>query len=256
MIHVKILAVVGSPKGKGSGYAAITEIERHMESMGQVEFEYLFLRDANLGLCRGCYGCVIRGEGTCPIDDDRAAIEKKLLAADGVILSSPVYVLNVSAPMKNFIDRFMYANHRPKFFRQKTLLVVNSISGAGTGQALAPLKMALGGSRNVGALSVVTQPWEVTERIRRQNEKALKDSAGKLYRACLETKLPDPGFRECLKFGIMKAIYTEWKDHMELDYEYFRGREYFYPAKIGRFSRLATGTLASAIVALMKRSWA
>jgi hypothetical protein len=37
-----------------------------------------------------------KGEDKCPLKDDRGAIEKKLLAADGVIFSAPVCVDNVS----------------------------------------------------------------------------------------------------------------------------------------------------------------
>lgn len=48
-----------------------------MKELGDVEFEYLFLKDVNLGLCKGCYTCMLRGEERCPLKDDRAAIEKK-----------------------------------------------------------------------------------------------------------------------------------------------------------------------------------
>ncbi len=47
------------------------------------EFEYIFLKEANLKPCIGCYNCMAKGEDKCPLRDDRAAIEQKLLAADG-----------------------------------------------------------------------------------------------------------------------------------------------------------------------------
>jgi len=122
---MKILAIMGSPRGKGAGYAVVKKIEAGMKAMGDVEFTYLFLNDADLKLCTGCYTCLAKGEEKCPLKDDRAAIEQQLLAADGVILSSPMYVLNVSWLMKNFIDRFAYTNHRPRFHGQKVLTVVN-----------------------------------------------------------------------------------------------------------------------------------
>ena len=122
---MKILAVMGSPRGKGAGYKIVQKIEDRMKAMGNVEFEYLFLKDANLKLCTGCYTCMAKGEEKCSLKDDRPAIEQQLLAADGVILSSPMYVLNVSWLMKNFIDRFAYRNHRPRFHGQKVLIVVN-----------------------------------------------------------------------------------------------------------------------------------
>jgi len=44
-----------------------------MKKQGEVEFDYLFLRDQNLKLCKGCFVCVTRGENLCPLKDDRAA---------------------------------------------------------------------------------------------------------------------------------------------------------------------------------------
>ena len=142
---MKILAIMGSPKGKGSGYRVVQLIEKRMKAMGEVEFEYLFLKDANLQPCKGCFTCVTKGEDKCPLKDDRAKIEAAILASDGVILSTPGYVQNVSWLMKNFIDRFAYTNHRPIFHRQKVLLVANS-GGAGLKEAIAPMRIALGGA--------------------------------------------------------------------------------------------------------------
>ena len=150
-IIMKILAILGSPKGKGSGYRIEKMIEDRMKAMGDVEFTHLFLKDADPRLCTGCYTCMAQGEDKCPLKDDRAAIEQDLLAADGVILSSPLYVPNISWLMKNFIDRFAYTNHRPRFHRQKVLTIVN-MGGDDPKTALSLPRSALGGSRTVHEL--------------------------------------------------------------------------------------------------------
>jgi multimeric flavodoxin WrbA len=49
-----------------------------MKVLGDVKYEYLFLKDVNLGLCKGCYMCMLRGEDQCPLKDDRATIEKNV----------------------------------------------------------------------------------------------------------------------------------------------------------------------------------
>lgn len=49
----------------------------------------------------------------CPLKDDKNSIKAEILSADGVILSTPGYAKKVSAPMKNFIDRFAHSLHRP-----------------------------------------------------------------------------------------------------------------------------------------------
>jgi multimeric flavodoxin WrbA len=53
-MSMKILLVMGSPR-KGNTYRAAERIRELMESHGPVGFEYLWLRDANLLPCRGCF---------------------------------------------------------------------------------------------------------------------------------------------------------------------------------------------------------
>ena len=195
---MKILAIIGSPRGKSSGYKIVRMIEDRMKSLGEVEFDYLFLKDAKLRPCLGCYACMALGEDKCPLRDDRAAIEGEMLAADGVILSSPVHVLNVSGLMKNFIDRFAYSNHRPRFHRQKILTLANT-GGSGTRRTLSSLKNALGGGRVVRGLEIATPPWPQTLRAVAAKARAVDRAAKAFYRACLTIR-----FREadllCLRY--------------------------------------------------------
>lgn len=166
---MKIIAIMGSPRGKGSGYKIVKMIEERMKAMGKVEFEYLFLKDANLKPCLSCYNCMAKGEDKCPLKDDRAVIEQELLTADGFILSSPVYVSNVSWLMKNFIDRFAYMNHRPQFHRQKMLTVVN-MGGTDNKGALTALKIAMWDTPGAPGLS--TSLLSRRRRGRKQNARS------------------------------------------------------------------------------------
>jgi multimeric flavodoxin WrbA len=106
---------VGSSHGKGNTYKVTKQLEEKIKKLGKVEFNYLFRKEANLKLCRGCFTCVTKGEYLCPIKDDRTKIEEQMLNSDGAIFTSPVYVFNITALMKNFIDRFACASHRPLF---------------------------------------------------------------------------------------------------------------------------------------------
>ncbi len=241
-----ILAIIGSPKGKGAGYRIVKMIEDRMKAKGDVEFEYLFLKDANLKPCTGCYTCLAKGEEKCPLKDDRAAIEQKLLAADGVILSSPMHVLNISALMANFIDRFAYANHRPRFFRQKVLTVVN-MGGDNPKTALRLLRYALGGSRVIHELGIATPPWPQTERAVAGKERALAAAAEKLYRACLDTSLPSPTLRDLVIFFFRQKALLICRPYLPADYAYYSGRTYYYKTKI----HPVKAALAKAIVNVM-----
>ncbi|GAJ06215.1 unnamed protein product, partial [marine sediment metagenome] len=68
---MKVLVIVGSSRVKGNTYKATKQLEEKIKKLGEVEFNYLFLKEANLKPCRGCFTCVTRGEQLCPIKDDR-----------------------------------------------------------------------------------------------------------------------------------------------------------------------------------------
>ena len=248
---MKIIAIMGSPKGKGSGYKVVKKLEEKMKTLGDTEFEYLFLKDANIQLCKGCFTCIGKGEDKCPLKDDLASVEKKLLEADGIILSSPVYVLNVSWLMKNFIDRFAYTNHRPRFFRQKVLTVVNT-GGIGKKQALSSIKYALGGGRIVHELAVSTPPWPETEKAVEKKERAIANAAENFYKACLDKSLPSPSLYEYMGFLILKNISAEVPDYMAADLKFYAGKEYYYDVKISPLKKLAAGTMFRLAMRMMK----
>ena len=250
---MNIIAVMGSPKGKGAGYKIVRMIEDQMKAMGDIEFKYLFLKEANLKPCTGCYQCMARGEEKCPLKDDRATIEIELLAADGVILSSPVYVANVSGLMKNFIDRFAYLNHRPRFHRQKVLTVVN-MAGGGQKETVSALKIGLGGARGtrvVQELTIATPPWLQTERAVARKEQTIAAAAKEFYRACLDASLPSPTLKGYIDFLMMQRLAIECRQYLPADYEFYKGRAYYFDTSVNPIKAVA----AKAIVGFMMNIW-
>ena len=74
---MKILVIMGSPR-KGNTYRAAERIREILQSYGPAEFEYLWLREENLGFCRGCFTCIAKGEENCPVKDSAPAILQKM----------------------------------------------------------------------------------------------------------------------------------------------------------------------------------
>lgn len=120
------LIINGSPR-KGNTYKIINKIKSKLE--GNVE--EIHLSEVEIPFCLGCQNCILKGESYCPHSDKVKGILDKIRACDGLIISSPVYALNVSSLLKNFIDHTSYLYHRPEFFTKKALVVV---SAAGSGQ--------------------------------------------------------------------------------------------------------------------------
>ncbi|WP_419662153.1 NADPH-dependent FMN reductase [Desulfosarcina variabilis str. Montpellier] len=95
-----ILVISGSPHPAGNTVKITQRVEEQMAEMGDVHFEYLVLKKLNLNYCQGCLVCMKKGEEKCPLKDDSILLRDKMLAADGIIFISPVYVHTVSALMK------------------------------------------------------------------------------------------------------------------------------------------------------------
>ncbi|WP_298500045.1 flavodoxin family protein [uncultured Methanobrevibacter sp.] len=122
---MKYVIINGSPRKKNT-WNIINQARKNLNG----EFEEIHLASRKIPMCRGCYNCILEGEDKCPHFEYINPIVEKIKEADGFIISSPVYALNVTAILKNFIDHTAYIYHRPEFFDKKALVVV-STAGAG-----------------------------------------------------------------------------------------------------------------------------
>lgn len=225
---MKILVVMGSPR-KGNTYRAVKKIEESMQSMGNVEFEYLMLKDAGLSQCSGCFACLSTGENHCPHKDSAPAIEQKMHAADGVIFATPVYGMNVSALMKTFIDRFSYVFHRPRFFDKKALLL--STTGAvGLKEVLDYLKLVAGiwGFEVTHSVGLVTPPIQLPIKKEQDNNQKLEKAALEFYNS-FQKKRRSPGLRDVIIFHAQKASFGIPGLTSPIDYTYWNEKGWLNP---------------------------
>lgn len=225
---MKILVIMGSPH-KGNTYQAAKKIEQSIQAMGEVEFEYLMLKEANLSQCSGCFVCFVKGGTHCPHKDDASIIEQKMHTADGVILATPVYGMNVSALMKLFIDRFSYIFHRPRFFGKKALLL--STTGAiGLKQVLDYLKLvaSIWGFEVIDSVGLVTPPMQISKKKEQENNEKLEKAASRFYNA-FQKKRRSPGLKDVLIFHAQKASFGELGQSSPADYSYWREKGWFDP---------------------------
>lgn len=221
----------------------------------ELDFEYLDLKSANLQNCRGCYQCLGKGEWFCPVKDDRGIIEKKMMEADGTIFSTPVYVLNVSWIMKNFIDRFAYLSHRPRF-HSKRAIVVTTTGAVGLGFVLFMLALEVGtwGFKVVHKLGVITPPASLPDYEVKRNEvkynKRIEASARKFYSSIKPNKPPKPSLFSTISFYFQRKAfargeqdttdYMYWKDKGWLD----KGSKYYYNTKINPIKKTLAVVIA------------
>lgn len=102
----KAVAISGSPRANGNAAMLLDTAVRCAEKAGY-EVSFFNLYDLDIGWCRGCMGC--KKTGVCVIQDDIVSIREAILACDLLIIASPTYFANVSAPVKNMFDRLVGA---------------------------------------------------------------------------------------------------------------------------------------------------
>ncbi len=231
---MKVLAIMGSPRKKGNTFAAVERVKDellHMDST--IDFEYLFLVDCHLEMCKGCFGCFAKGADKCPLKDDRDMLYAKMKAVDGIIIAAPTYAVGVPALMKNFIDRFAYTLHRPCFFDQ-TFLAVSTVGGVvGMKQALGQLSLLAAGAKKSLKLGVPMPPISIPM-LENKAAKKLKKTAKAFYASMRGTARHKPGVADFSYFGAFKSLtrYESYKKECPADFEYYNERAaYFYPVK-------------------------
>ena len=98
----KVLILSGSPRKGGNSDTLCDEFMKGAIEAGN-EVEKVFVAGKNIGYCKACYAC--KDTGVCAIKDDMADVLQKMLDADVIVLSSPVYFYSISAQLKAVIDR-------------------------------------------------------------------------------------------------------------------------------------------------------
>ncbi len=247
---MKILAIMGSPRKTGNTYKVTRKVEERMKQLGDVEFEYVFLKDVRLGTCLGCQLCLDKGEDNCPLKDDRAMLAEKMQGADGVVFTSPTYTFNVTGLMKNFFDRFAYSCHRPRFFKSAMVLTT---SGLGTGASLMLISFALTpgtwGFKVARSLSVVTNGMPEFNPPADKTDKKIRMAAEKFYRAVAAGR-PKPGLFDMAMFMTAQPrIRKVPRDNF--DHRYWEGRGwleedacYYYDPQAGMPKRILARLLS------------
>ncbi|MBS0012711.1 MAG: flavodoxin family protein [Desulfobacterales bacterium] len=98
----KIVAIYGSPRRAGNTATLLAEAVAGARSRGAL-VEEIVLRDRKISPCLEIYGCKKSGE--CVIKDDFQAVRDAMLAADGLMLATPIFFYTVSAHVKALMDR-------------------------------------------------------------------------------------------------------------------------------------------------------
>ncbi|MCC5468432.1 flavodoxin family protein [Pelosinus baikalensis] len=102
---MKVIGINGSPRKDGNTDILIQTVFSELNRQG-IDTEMISLSGKNIRGCTACRACMKLKNKQCIMTDDffNVCLEK-MIAADGIILGSPVYSAGITSQIKALIDR-------------------------------------------------------------------------------------------------------------------------------------------------------
>ncbi len=100
---IKVLAFAGSPRRYGNSETLLDWVLGSMIADPDVIIEKVALDEADINPCRGCNACEKLNK--CIQRDGMDIYHDKIIAADIILLSSPIYCMGIASQPKALIDR-------------------------------------------------------------------------------------------------------------------------------------------------------
>ncbi len=229
------ITVINGNMHHGSTWHSKELLMTELKKYNPTEITEFTLPEDMPDFCAGCFSCFLNGEHTCPHASRVTPIVTALEEADVIVLTSPVYGMDVSGQMKTLLDHlcFMWMSHRPnpKMFN-KVGVVIATTAGAGLSHTAKTLKNSLkfwGVKRIYKDLNAVSAlKWsDVSEKRLTKITSATAALAKKITNDVKKIdQVPLPLFRSVLfkaMIGMMKKNdwnprdRDHWKDHGWLD---------------------------------------
>jgi multimeric flavodoxin WrbA len=100
---MKVLGIMGSPRVGGNSDILLNQALAGAKEAG-AEVEKIILDRMKISGCKDCKKC--NETGLCVLKDDMPEIHQKILEANAIIHSVPVYFFSMTAQMKAYLDRW------------------------------------------------------------------------------------------------------------------------------------------------------
>lgn len=240
----KVIALHAS-KRKMNTYGLLRQI-KELLAKEQIEVEIISLYDVPIKDCIGCERCILTGK--CVLKDEAETLMTKLVEADGIILSSPVYLQQASGKMKTFIDRTCKWFHRPELYG-KPILAVATTKGSGLKGTLNYLDKV---GEQWGALSAGT----IGRDIRSIEKPITMQEVSRFIKLIQAPETYSPTLSNLINFEVQKSL----AQHLVgLDEAYWKEKgwqtkSYYFPCKVNYFKKSVSGTIGKSMRKGMARN--
>ncbi len=108
---MKVLLLNGSPRKNWNTHKLLLEAERGAQEAG-AETKLVHLYDLSFTDCKSCFACKLKNgktNGVCALRDDLRPVLEYAREADAIIVGSPIYYSNLTAPALAFMNRLRFA---------------------------------------------------------------------------------------------------------------------------------------------------
>lgn len=107
-----VIIINGSPRKDGNTAKMCCAFAEGVKSqLPNVTVETVNLYDFDFKGCRSCFACKLKGSknyGRCSVKDPIMPILEKAAQADILVLASPIFLMDISAQMKAFLERLIF----------------------------------------------------------------------------------------------------------------------------------------------------
>ena len=101
-MNKKVLIISSSRRKGGNSETMAAAFAKGAREAGH-QVETVYLREKQVGFCKGCLVCLKLGH--CVIQDDAVEIAAKMNDANVLVFATPVYYYCVSGQLKPMLDR-------------------------------------------------------------------------------------------------------------------------------------------------------
>lgn len=219
-------------------YRLLVQIQQEL-AQNDVEVEIISLYDYNIQDCIGCEKCIIQDDYIH--HDDMKLLMDKMVSADGIILSSPVYLQQVSGKLKIFIDRTCKWYHRPVLYG-KPVLCAATTKGSG-------LKSTLSYLRSVAVQWGAMPAGSIGRTIRNIDSPVTKKELSGFIKLLQAPQSYRPSLNILINFEVQKALakYLNGLDASYWDEMGWNTKPYYFLCSLNGFKCIISGAFGAAL---------